>query len=64
MKPDQQMYVVMAKHFMKNLDLENWVLNPGPFLIYQPTTINRKLIMTGLWFFNLSMVTTDTIKYG
>ena len=56
---------------MKNLNLENRVLNPDPLTTnqtlptnYHPTTIDRKLIMTGLRFFNLLMVSIDTIKNG
>ena len=43
-------------------DLEIWVLDPAPFQIYQPTTINQKPITMSLYFFTFLRVYTETIK--
>ena len=43
-----------------------WLVGLGPlnrpFLIYQPTTINKKPVTLRMWFFTLVKVCTERIK--
>ena len=42
--------------------LSDWVLNSGPFAIYQLTKVNQKLIMMSLWFSTFLKVCNEMIK--